>query len=208
MNPLTKYDIFDIMLPMEIKYKDVGEKIRLLRLTHNKNLADISEAIKVDKSYLSKIENGLIRPSDKLIFKLEKYFSLSPMETNNLLQLAGFNNTAKNVTSAKSTLGNNEKEDIAFKDTNKQMQDKINITVKIPDNLPILYSDSIFVTGSPYGIVLDIAQRLGSTGNHNIVARVGISLNHCKSLLKVLSKKIIDTERLTEKIQKEESGNN
>lgn len=180
-------------------YKDSGEKIKFLRLSHNKNLTDLSEAIQVDKSYLSKIENGLIRPSSNIISKLGRYFSLSPLEINDLMQLAGYGSTSKKEGILKDS--------ISFEEKEQPQTNKIKLSFKMPENLPILYSDSIAVTGSVYGIVFDVAQRMGSTEHYTVVSRIGVSLSHAKALLKVLSKKIIDTERLIDKTQKENSGN-
>lgn len=48
------------------------------------------------------------------------------------------------------------------------------------DSTPILYTDNIFITAGPEGIVLDFSQKLITTNKVRIVARVGMSREHAK----------------------------
>lgn len=58
---------------------------------------------------------------------------------------------------------------------------------------PILYTDSVLVNRTPFGINLEIAQSLGSHQKQQVVARIGMSLEHAKALLEVMTK-VIDTD--------------
>ena len=60
---------------------------------------------------------------------------------------------------------------------------------------PIYYTNSVFIGSDNYGVTLDFAQRVGPTADQNIVARVGMSAEHAKSLLKVLNENIEKYER-------------
>jgi len=60
---------------------------------------------------------------------------------------------------------------------------------------PIFYTNSVFVGSDNYGVVLDFAQRVGPTNDQNIVARVGMSAEHAKSLVKVLNENLEKYER-------------
>lgn len=55
---------------------------------------------------------------------------------------------------------------------------------------PILYTDSVLVNRTPFGINLEIAQSLGSHQKQQVVARIGMSLEHAKALLEVMTKVI------------------
>lgn len=72
-------------------------------------------------------------------------------------------------------------------------QPGVNLNVNL-DTTPILYTDSIFMTTNPDGVVLDITQRLGSTNQARIVARVGMSRDHAKRFVSELGKLLLTTE--------------
>jgi len=62
------------------------------------------------------------------------------------------------------------------------------------DTTPILYTDNVLMTVNEDGIVLDIAQKVGSTNQARIVSRIGMSRNHAKKFVKELSKLLAMTE--------------
>ncbi len=67
------------------------------------------------------------------------------------------------------------------------------IKVNLPANqAPILYTDSVFINSNQYGIVFNVAQSIDPT-NQQIVARVGMSVEHAKALADVLAKHLAMT---------------
>ncbi len=60
------------------------------------------------------------------------------------------------------------------------------VQVNLPNNIVILYSDSTFLTTNQYGVTLDFAQRVGSTNQQSVVARIGMSKEHAKVLVEAL----------------------
>lgn len=73
--------------------------------------------------------------------------------------------------------------------------DQQNIAVNVNlDTTPILYTDNIFMSTNEDGVVLDIAQTLGTTNQRRIVARIGMSRNHAKKFVKELGKLLAMTE--------------
>lgn len=63
-----------------------------------------------------------------------------------------------------------------------QKQNALDVAVNVNlDTTPVLYTDNVFMTTNEDGIVLDICQKLGSTNQVRIVARVGMSRSHAKS---------------------------
>lgn len=73
----------------------------------------------------------------------------------------------------------------------KENSPQINLNL---DTTPILYTDNIFMTSNPDGVVLDIAQRVGSTNQVRIVARVGMSRDHAKKFVNELGKLLATSE--------------
>lgn len=62
------------------------------------------------------------------------------------------------------------------------------------DTTPVLYTDNIIMTANADGLVMDVAQKLGTTNTLRIVSRVGMSREHAKKFLKELGKLLAMTE--------------
>lgn len=63
-----------------------------------------------------------------------------------------------------------------------------------PNTTPVLFTDNILMTTNEDGVVLDISQRVGSTNQANVVARVGMSREHAKKFVKELGRLLAMTE--------------
>lgn len=55
------------------------------------------------------------------------------------------------------------------------------------DQTPVLYTDNVMLTSNEDGVVFDFCQRLGSSPQVRVVARIGMSREHAKKLLMVLT---------------------
>ncbi len=76
-----------------------------------------------------------------------------------------------------------------------QKQNALDVAVNVNlDTTPVLYTDNVFMTTNEDGIVLDICQKLGSTNQVRIVARVGMSRSHAKKLTHKLNELLAMTE--------------
>ena len=195
-----------------MKFITFGKKIKRYRLSRNESLSKTAETIGIDHSYLSKIESGLRKPSFQILQKLIQHFSLTGLEVLEVMHLSGYSSPVgfsheRNFYNHMQTNLENTQE---RKEVNK-MQEEIKppvakeLQVNVPSGTPVLYTDSCFVTDSPFGIVMDYAQRLGPTNQQTVVARVGMSVEHAEALVKVLSQKIIDSKL---KAKKEGVSNN
>jgi len=70
-----------------------------------------------------------------------------------------------------------------------------NVSVSVNlDNTPILYTDNVLITANEDGIVLDVAQKLGSTNQTRIVSRVGMSRTHAKKFAAEIGRLLALTE--------------
>lgn len=58
------------------------------------------------------------------------------------------------------------------------------------DQTPILYTDNVMLTTNEDGMVFDFCQRLGSSPQVRVVARIGMSREHAKKLLIVLTNQV------------------
>lgn len=80
---------------------------------------------------------------------------------------------------------NGKKEDLT------QPAQQINLNL---DTTPVFYTDNIYMTTNPDGVVLDVAQRVASTNQVRIVTRIGMSREHAKKFVEKLGKLLIMTE--------------
>jgi hypothetical protein len=74
-----------------------------------------------------------------------------------------------------------------------QGEQPMNVNVNL-DTTPILYTDNVYITANPDGIVFEIMQRLGNTNQVRIVSRVGMSRDHAKKFAVELSKLLAITD--------------
>lgn len=75
----------------------------------------------------------------------------------------------------------------------KNTAQDISINVNL-DTTPVLFTDNVFMTTNEDGVVLDVAQKLGSTNQIRIVSRIGMSRSHAKKFVKELGKLLAMTE--------------
>ncbi len=75
----------------------------------------------------------------------------------------------------------------------KDTAQNISINVNL-DTTPVLFTDNVFMTTNEDGVVLDVAQKLGSTNQIRIVSRIGMSRSHAKKFVKELGKLLAMTE--------------
>lgn len=67
---------------------------------------------------------------------------------------------------------------------------KKKLEIRMPGNVPVLYTDLVLVSSDRMGLVLNFTQGFGPTHQKNVVARLGMSREHAKSLLEALKKEL------------------
>lgn len=72
--------------------------------------------------------------------------------------------------------------------------DQANISID-PTHRPVLFTDSVLINSTPFGVTLDFAQTIGGTPNQHVVARIGMSAEHAKKLIQELNDHIDKNER-------------
>lgn len=76
-------------------------------------------------------------------------------------------------------------------DKNKPTELKVDVN---PENTPVLYTDTIFMSANDDGLVLDVVQRVGTSNQGKVVARIGMSKSHAKKFHQALGNLINVTE--------------
>lgn len=170
------------------KYIELGKRLREHRKNHQESIIDVSDSINIDKTYISKLENGHERPSKEVLNKLISHYSLSSFEAIDLWSLAGYREGLVATERKEVNYMNNVDSKLSKFPTSGEFQ------IKVPDDKLILYTDFVMVTQGPFGIVLNFAQALGTTNQQLVVARIGMSKEHAKALLKALGSEVQRTE--------------
>ena len=72
-------------------------------------------------------------------------------------------------------------------------QKKIGVNINL-DSTPILYTDNIQMSANNDGIIVNVFQPIMSRDQLRLVARLGMSRNHAKKVLKELGRLLAMTE--------------
>jgi transcriptional regulator with XRE-family HTH domain len=168
------------------RYEKLGQMLHQLRVKNSESITAIANAIGIDRSHLSKLENGHERPSIEVLNNLIRHYSLSRDEASHLSSLSGYRQGL--VVEQQGGRGGITVND--NKNTPVTGENNPGVQINMPGNLATLYTDSVFVTTNDFGVVFDFSQSMGPTNQQNVIARLGMSKEHAKALLKVLIEKL------------------
>lgn len=152
-------------------YRRLGERLQKLRKKLHESISEVSGAVELDIDIIESYERGETRPSEDVLDLLISHFDIHDEEADELWDLAGY------------AVGSSQSDDIP----------NVPTLVMIPVDNRIVYSDSANVTVNNFGVVMSFMQN-GPNGQPVAVSRVGMSLDHAKSVLEVLSKTIKQAE--------------
>ncbi len=76
---------------------------------------------------------------------------------------------------------------------NDEKQQEMNLNINF-DQSPVLYTDNVMMNTNQDGLTLNFLQQLMNTNQLRVVARVGMSREHAKKLVKELGKLLAMTE--------------
>lgn len=166
------------------EFQTLGSTLRQYRENFNLSISELSRILKIDRTHLSKIENGHERPSLGLLNKLIWHYSLSGSQANELISLAR-HSASLTVISNKQLESDGRKEGIMEAKQNSGVQ------INIPNNVPVLYCDSVFMNSTEFGLTLDFAQTFAGSNQQNVVTRIGMSFEHASKMIEVLNKHLL-----------------
>lgn len=133
-------------------------------------MAEVSGAVEIDNDMLDAFESGSERPSEDILLLLISHFAPKEDIASKLWELAGY-----------------------FSDQADQVNDSQTVAFMPSDNR-IIYTDMLHVMVNDYGLVMNFMQGNGSNNQNVVVARVGMSKEHAKSVIEVLQKTLAQQE--------------
>jgi transcriptional regulator with XRE-family HTH domain len=169
------------MEPMDSKntvnpYRPLGKQLKALRDRANETLAEASGAVEIDVRQLASYELGRTRPSEDVLLLLISHFGAKDDEAVKLWELAGY--------------GMNKASDTQMTNEELSLEKTAGDT-----NSPILFTDVVDIVVNNYGVVMKFLQGTGPANQPNVVAKVGMSREHAKSVLHILQVTLNQTER-------------
>jgi transcriptional regulator with XRE-family HTH domain len=153
-------------------FRPLGRQLKTLRVKAQETLADTSDAVEVDVKQLAAYELGQTRPSEDILLLLISHFKVRENEAIRLWQLAGYG------------LGGVAVQVI---DSNQPQQEKAGD--------PVLFTDTVDIIANNHGVVMNFMQTTGKGSQPTAVAKVGMSREHAKSILKILQITLARTEQ-------------
>lgn len=169
--------------------KKLGDLVREERVKNNLSLAGLSRRLKVDRTLISKVENGRYNPTPGFLQKIIEVFSLDSARANLLWDLSG-------RPSGPVLVGTNNLKEIKMDHhlphhptPAPPPPHTMNVSVN-PAQTPVLYSDAVSVTSSEFGMVFDFGQRVNTTNNVAIVSRVGVSYDHARKIMEAINNEL------------------
>src|SRR5581483_1933423 len=145
-------------------YRTLGKKLKDLRTRANESLAEASGAVEIDVRELAGFELGKDRPSEDVLLLLISHFGAKDDEAVRLWEMAGYG---------------------LDKIPASHMDNSLHLNQASLSEHKILFTDVVDVMVNNYGVVMHFMQ----SGPHNTsqpVAKVGMSREHAKSILKIL----------------------
>lgn len=165
----------------DFPYKNIGDRLRQWRQKMHESIAEVSGAVEIDSEQLKKIETGIELPSEDILLLLISHLDIEENAAAQILEQAGYVRP-QNGTSGLPGLSNMDEQII------KQT------LMIIPFDNRILYSDSVNISATPDGVVMDFLQTT-SNPQPATVSRIGMSLDHAARMHKVLTEILSKTGR-------------
>lgn len=151
-------------------YRRLGQRLRSIRQSLQETLPEVSGAVELDSDVLASYERGEARPSEDVLDLLISYFDIKDNEADELWELAGYS-----------------------RGTSVDDMLQLPTLVMVPMDNRVVYTDTANIAINNFGVVMNFMQS-GPNNQPVNVARVGMSLEHAKSVLEVLQKTIAQAE--------------
>jgi transcriptional regulator with XRE-family HTH domain len=154
-------------------YQPLGKQLKALRNRINESLAEASGAVEIEVRELANFELGKSRPSEDILLLLISHFGAKDDEAIRMWEMAGYAmdkvpaSRADNIDTSPTQTGSDNR---------------------------ILFTDIVDIMVNNYGVVMNFMQA-GASNSTQSVAKVGMSREHAKSVLKILEHTLSQTEQ-------------
>lgn len=159
----------------ELPFKNLGERLKIIRQKLHESVAEVSGAVEIDEQYLQRIEQGHERPTEDILLLLINHFGMQDDDAAKLWQLAGYDQP-----------GDDESPH------HTESQNTRTMVMIMAVDPRIIYSDGVQVTANNAGVVLNFSQGVG-TPQALVTARIGMSREQAAGLVRTLQQALQQT---------------
>lgn len=156
--------------------------LRELRERQRKSAAEVSGAVEITESRLQEYELGKARPSEDVLMLLIQHFDLADEQAKELWRLAGYPNF--------------DADEAQYFTNDDSGEVRTLSTIAPAQDMRIVYTDMVQVMVNNYGVIINFMQGSGLNNQPLAVARVGMSREHARSILQVLTKTLEQADNL------------
>lgn len=154
-------------------YKPLGKRLKELRTQANESLAEVSGAVEIDVMELAGFELGKSRPAEDVLLLLISHFGAKDDIAIKLWEMAGYGMDKIPVS---------------------HQSNDISTTHASTTDDRVLFTDVVDIVVNNYGVIMNFMQS-GPVNSSQTVARVGMSREHAKSILRILQTTLSQTEQ-------------
>ncbi len=166
---------------MNKPFKDLGEKIKAVREAKKRSIDEVSGAIEISEAVFKKIEQGEQRPAEDTLATLLSYLDIQDSEAEKYWELAGYQSKSESM-------------GLGSADQSSTFELNQPIAMMMPVDLRVVYTDMVHVMVNDFGVVMNFMQTAGNGSQPLAVSRIGMSREHAKSVIKILSQSIEQAE--------------
>jgi len=152
-------------------FQSLGRRLTEIRKQSLETIPEVSGAVELENDTIVSFEKGEERPSEDVLMLLISHFDIKEEEADELWDLAGYNSQS----------------------TNQFDHAPMPTLVVVPTDNRVIYTDTANVSINNYGVVLNFMQN-GINNQPISVSRIGMSMEHAKSVLEVLARTIAQAE--------------
>lgn len=172
--------------------KQLGDKVRQERVLLSLSQATLAEAMGIDTTLLSKIENGHVQPTQEQLQAIIDALELDEPRALALWNLSG--RPAGFVTTQR--VSKSDLERIADMATKKKTDESGQMSFTIdPARVQTLYSDIAAIVSTQNGMTLQFGQHMAGSNTANVVASVGVSFEHARKIADAINNELAKNER-------------
>lgn len=159
-------------------FKDLGEKIKAERQQKKRSINEVSGAIEISEDRLKKIEQGELRPAEDTLATLLSYLEVNDSEADQYWELAGYVDNDGIPSAGQASM----------------FEMNQPIAMMMPVDLRVVYTDMVHVMVNDFGVVMNFMQSTGNGQQPLAISRIGMSKEHAKSVVSILSKSLKQAE--------------
>lgn len=172
-------------------FASFGEALKKLREQTSESQIEVSGAVEIDITSLESYEIGETRPTEDILILLIQHFDLEGDEASELWRLAGYG-----------AMSHDQSQYFMNDDFGGT---KSTQTVLVgPEDARVVYTDMVQVMVNNYGVIINFMQGAGTGNSPLAVSRIGMSKEHAKSIIDVLTT-TLDQAHTLEQEQKSKS---